>query len=332
MLSGCFKDESNYNNSININKEKMVVLDSNVSFAKKRGFSSINCNKEEDMVEINDESGFFENSNFKIKVFDGYTENDELKFKKEYKKINIPVNLKWFSSQTKIDTAVLNRDGCSSIIFNQFVDGLIEDKFHFAVVKNKGNLKFEKANSKIELDNKNISLKIIKIIKSLQGKNESLSQRLKMDWADFNGDGIDDFLIAWDIRGDLFYEIMITDYYDDGIYFKENKSGSVKDFLKYKSIKNLDTEDFNGDGLADIVVLKSGINSISFGFAINKKEYFEPQKTIKKEKEIKTDILASAKKFDSFDINNDDKAEVVLITEKDDVPVMIYWNFNVRKI
>lgn len=330
------KATAHYKAAPTASASQVVQMSGKVRYAKKRGFSDLNCDGSEDMLEINDKSGWFESSDFRINMYSG-EQDDVLVFSNSKKDVAIPTTMKWFSEMSKIDTAILDKSGCSSVIFSQYTSGWKNDKFDFSIAFNNGDLTFSKHANQLKLPNGNsLASAILMFVDAMGGydSEESIYDYLKLDWADFNGDGIDDFVMLWDDRNSLYYEILITDKVDrnEGLLFSEHITGGIDNYTWGRSISNVDTEDYNGDGLADIVIYRPRGKNVEASFALNDGNIgFTPYKDVVLNKPENLDFFASAKKYDTFDVNKDGQADFVYVTERDDAPIYVYWTLDFDK-
>lgn len=339
LTVGC-KDRSdyikNFENAPTASAPNVVNMSGKVRYAKKRGFSDLNCDGTEDMLEINDKSGWFESSDFRISMYSG-KQLKTLGFSDTKRDVAIPTTMKWFSEMSKIDTAMLDKSGCSSVVFSQYTSGWKSDKFDFSIALNNGDLTFSKHASQLRLPNgDSLEIAILTFIDAMGGYNgeESVYDYLKLDWADFNGDGIDDFVMLWDEYDVMSYEILITDKVDTnkGLLFKTHTSGEIRDYTRSRSISNVDTEDYNGDGYADIVIYRPHGKKVEVSFALGDGHgSFTPYKDVTLYKPNNLDYFASAQKYDTFDIDNDGLADFVYITEVNDKPIYVYWSLDFKE-
>lgn len=99
----------------------VVKLPASSGRAKKRGFGDFNCDGIEDMLEIKKTSVF--KRKYRVRIFLGDDANGILQFKNDFIHMDLPTHLAWYSSNTKIDIGDINGDGCTDVIFSQYVQG-----------------------------------------------------------------------------------------------------------------------------------------------------------------------------------------------------------------
>jgi hypothetical protein len=158
---------------------------------------------------------------------------------------------------------------------------------------------------------------------------------LMMDWADANGDGKDDFWLLWKYTNtfsadDLYVNVWLSDTPREAktkLIFGGEADAIVDGFTEDVKIGSIDTEDFNNDGLADIVVYKPHWgDGIRIGYAqnttTNNSFGFQPHKDWVGE-EIEMGAT-SFEKRDSLDINNDGCADYVHLGKNKGSPSMSY--------
>lgn len=159
------------------------------------------------------------------------------------------------------------------------------------------------------------------------GEGESLYDYLKMDWSDFNNDGSDDLVLCWDTGRDLAITVITSEVSNTNeVVFTGSYDFYLEGFTKSRSVRNVDTEDYDGDGFSDILMRhpKTFSNDVSVCVAINKSERFEMHKdvviTLKG-----ADLLSSFSKYDSFDANSDGKADLIYVGEVNDIASMLIF-------
>ena len=311
----------------------------------KRSFNDFDCDGISDMFGIKDTTGLFQTADYKGSFFKGYyDESGILQFDMHVKEVNIPFRVNW-GSGGKLDSADINSDNCADAIYTQFVDNN-SGKMYFKFAINDTKMKLNPIES--VFDNKDyyrsgygtLENYFIEFVHDMQEnyyydtEDSSVSSYLKMDWCDIDGNGSDDFIMMWDaynyddeaIDG---MEILVayssafceTEYSQ----FSSAKRYFIKDFLYNRNVREVDTEDFNGDGKCDIISYDRRSKYIDTSLARFDKvsDIFVPQKTQRLILPDNLDLFSDAKKVDTFDRNKDGKADINFFTEADDQQVLI---------
>lgn len=328
-LTGCFaKRHEVYKPQLNELKTMTTGSVENMQKlrnSEKRGFADFDCDGVEDMVQINDEKLF--GQDYKMDFFKGYYDNDELRFKTP-QKINLDIKSFW-GENVKLDSGDLNGDSCADIVFTTLEMNRSKIAFKMSVAMNQGNLNFTSENIKLNAPKNNDFSKYLSyLIRDISfNEDESIYDYIKMDWADFDGNGTDDFAIFLDDDSDLSFAVYYTEKTSD---IKPKIVGFddywIQKVMYGARIKDLDTGDLNGDSLSDIVIAfdKNG-QYINYAVVMNKNGKFIPHKDLKLYSPIKEDFIVKATKRDLFDNNGDGKDDFVWITEKDDKPLKVVW-------
>lgn len=339
MLFGCTKERSEEikkeEDTINFNNASIVRMPK-MSNSDKRGFSDLNCDGIQDMIEINDESDFFSfNNKYELTYFEGYINNKSVNYKTS-KKIPINIDLSIFREGLKIDTGDINGDKCDDIIFTSVISNMGDNtKLQTKVAFNLGDLNFVTNKNEIKMvsqDNNDFQYWFNQLVEDISySEDDSLNDYLKMDWADFDGNGTDDLVLFID-EGN--YDLSIAIFYTNEnnsyqISFSRLENFYLENFLYYSNVSRIDTGDVNGDGLNDIIIDNPIFgDKLKTGFAINKGDSFVINNEKTMEFGIKTDLFSKVSKRDMFDDNNDGKDDIVFITEKDDIPIKIVFTSN----
>lgn len=312
LITACGRDSKtdHFQQPISFQNAKLSNLPASTSYAEKRGFADFNADGITDMAEVEDTATF--GQKYTVKIFKGYFENGILHFSDKYEELDLPIKQKWFSSASKMDTGDVNGDGYADIIFTHYSSGYISDSLDiaFAMNKNGESFTFEKESVKFDLP---LTDTILRLIEAYEGSEESLYDYLKMDWADMDGNGSDDLLLVWDSNNDMDIDIIFTQK-GPSPTFTTLESAYLPAFLYDRSVRKIDTEDFNNDGLDDIIIFKAnnGGKKINLGVAINIGQgVFQAHKDYSFQG---TDMnVFDFEKFDSFDINNDGLADFIHI-------------------
>ena len=329
-LLGC-KDRSetvNYGeNLVDFSYGYVQKMPTTISNSEKRSQGDLDCDGIEDMFEINDTKLW--GQEYKVNFYKGYMEGDKRMFKSP-KVVNLGLKLNNFSSQVKLDSAYLDYDKCIDIVFV----GVSKNNIIMEVAMNQGDLKFTRDTAKMKVNPKVEFLGYFRdLIKEISlSEDETLSDYLKMDWADWDGNGTDDFLLFMKDGNSLHVGIFYTDS-SSGLIpeFSHFEEDWIQDFLFHVRIRTLDTGDLNGDGKSDITALYSqknskGIHTSKYVIAVQDKEgelVIQPDKILKANVDL--DFFKSVSKRDLTDENNDGKDDIIYITEEDNVPVRIIW-------
>lgn len=298
--------------------------------SEKRGFADITCDGIDDMIEINDEK--FIGQEYKLNVFEGYVEDGKIKYK-DKKIVDIDIELHTWSSQFKMDTADINGDGCADVVFSDISTSWKDVNIRLEAAMNLGDFRFSSRTTKLKMNNnQDFNYYFKELVKDVSlSEDESLSDYVKMDWADWDANGSDDFMIFVDDNHSLDLGIFLTEKsHSLNPTFVETENVWAKNFMHGINAYNIDVEDVTGDGHADVLVYvnykkKDGYYYERYAVAI----YDEGELSIEKDKILKVkaeiDFFTKAKKRDITDMTNDGKADIVYVTESDDKPVMLIW-------
>ncbi len=308
--------------------------------SEKRGFADFNGDGLEDMVQVNDEK--FWGQDYQMDVFFGENVNGRLAFASEPVRVNLPITFDWFSSAIKIDTADPNGDGYADIVFTQYNEKWGDDTLDIAIAVNNGDMTFtahDLSASAASNANDFQDFDVFMTVMMYQATGvfypyeESIYDVLKMDWADMDGNGTDDVILAWDNGYDLDVRI---------IYTQENPSNGIvglradmagrgqqayeqvymEGFTYGMYIRKFDTEDYNGDGIGDMVLYYDTRSTMKTRYILSGDGVYEAHK--RSESALPSvDRLAKAKKVDTMDVDFDGCADVVKITEQDNKAVML---------
>lgn len=334
LISGCKKrSEVLIVQENTVKFEQAVIYEMpHLRYSEKRGFADLNCDGVEDMLEINDESSFFESAEeYNINFFEGHIENGETLYKKS-KIIPIKIDLKWFVNAMKIDTADINGDGCADVVFTSVLSEYRKPtRLQIKVAFNMGDLTFITTEKNVKIntnDGHGFQYWFNELVKDIASdEDSSLSSYLKMDWADFDGNGTDD--LALFVKEDSSLDI--------GIFYTEKTSLLqptfshienfwVQNFLFGANVSGIDTGDINGDGLSDIIIEQySKGETLKTGFAMNRGENFVINRDLVSAFGTETDLFSKARKRDMLDNNGDGKDDIIYITERDDKPIKIVF-------
>jgi len=333
VASGCSRDSAmeNAQPALQFSKPHIVQLPSEATSALKRGFADFTGDGITDMIEINDEAFF--GQEWKGNIFPGNKGPDGvLGFTSPYT-VDLPIQAKWFSSQTKLDTGDINGDGFADVILTQYIEGFRRDTYHFSVGVNQDGKNFSFTGD-VFYEEKSIGESIISFIARMNvDSHEDIYDYFKMDWADMNGDGKDDLvLLVKQSSGvmsynDLYVETWLSES-DNQLRFGGGGSTVVPGILYALMMNQVDTEDFTGDGLADIVFYRDHIGrGIDIAFAHNQSTdgqlNFTAHKDFKGE-EPDFDSFTFFSKRDSFDANGDGRADYVHAGKIDGKPSIAY--------
>lgn len=334
MFLGCQSREDltkNYADEVKVSTSKTISLPKNVSYSKKRGFNDFNGDGIEDMIEINDEAWF--GQDFQVRIYEGYVNKEKnLAFSNKFIKVPLNIKVSWGVSNLKIDSADINGDGLSDIIFTEYKENWKTDDIKISVALNQGNYTFSSQLLEFTYytsEYSNFMLFFNSVLTAYDysyGEDESLYDYLKMDWGDVDGDGKDDLIMLWRSgRYDLDVEVLYTKFKDNSVSFYDESSNTIHNIMKNRNARNIDTADYDGDKHIDVVVYEKVRNGINISVALNKKGRFVPNKDVRLSLPRSLDIFSSAQKFDTFDVNMDEKSDFVYISEEDDKPVMVYF-------
>jgi hypothetical protein len=279
-----------------IGQAEFVATSDKVTNAWKRGFIDFDNDGVTDMVEILSGNGWF-NFNLKAKVFPGkfidVNGQKRLTFLDPIEITNLGLNAfsgtSWSESteETKIDTAELNADGFGDLVISRFLiqPGWTYEQvnlgFAFAV-NNQWNKTFTISNVRVGVERlQNFGLEynfFQKLMATLSGNSRellkdlvrrelnkseddtfSLVSHINMDWADFDGDGLDDFIMTIEpyssSDGHIFVWRNLTKKGDTYITISDGPIIKVvKGMFHSNSPSNLDWEQFNKERGADAVL------------------------------------------------------------------------------
>lgn len=327
LFSCTSRDEatSSYADAIRFGEPRVVPLPASTSYAEKRGFGDFNNDGIEDMLEIKDEKRFSFGQKYSVQIFYGqYDDNGILAFSDEPTKLNLPITMKWFSSATKMDVGDVNGDGYTDIIFTQYTERIGDDRVDIAFAINQAGEAFVTQTENILYKNGISLMQVIHLFVDAQGGyySETIYDYLKMDWGDVDGNGTDDLILGWDGVHDLYLEVIYTALGTREAQFVDMDEYEIVEFMRNRSIQELDVEDFNGDGRADIFVHFSGWSKNYLAVALNNGEGFTPHKDC-----VVVDVdleFFAFEKYDTFDVNRDGRADFVHLGEKNDQKVMAY--------
>jgi hypothetical protein len=310
----------------------------------KRGIDDYNCDGIEDMVAMSDQTSWFEKQDFKADFYEGYYKDGFLNFKPSINKINIPFRVEKWVDQFKLDSVNVNNDTCSDIVYTGFTDNYNgRFKLKFAINDDRQDIYSNERMIPLEthFNNKEYYKSgigqtenaFIEFIHEMQeevyydSEEDSIYSYLKQDWCDVNGDGADDFILLWDLKDNLSVLVAYSSQYGETGYsqFVDTERFFIKDFLDSRSIANIDTEDYDGNGTCDIISYKKTSNDLILNIATFKNNTLIPEKRQILKMPEGLDWHSDAEKFDTFDRNKDGKADLNFITEKNDKQVIVTW-------
>lgn len=315
QVTGCRSTATaNYGPAVVFNLPERVALPEGTSYAKKRGFADFDADGLEDMLEIRDEAIF--GQNFTVTVFPGERgENGVLRFSNTTIKMPLPIDLKWFSSETKIDTGDVNGDGYADVIFTQYVEKFGNDVMYVAFALNDHEKNFVPYRKRVTWSGGELGAKIWSWAeRHRRSSDDSLYDYLKMDWGDMNGDGSDDLVLAWDDWNDLDLAVLYTRVDESGqdVSIQNEGGDRINGFTTSRSIREFDIEDFNGDGKQDLFIHRSHLGGASFTttLALNQGDtHFQPRQD---HQTTDSDMsFVHFEKYDTFDVNLDGCADFV---------------------
>jgi len=311
---------------------KVVALPSEVENVTKRGFGDFNGDGIIDMLEV--DRNFWKGGKISVRVFYRYLDKKDnlTKFNPSPKKIALKFKLGWFSSATKIDIADVNGDGFADIVFSQYYRRFMKDRLHFGFALNQQGQYFTEEKIRLGYTERSFGEEmVIRINKAIEAyeldENEEMdrfSDLIKMDWADIDGNGSDDFVIIYTSRD---MEVIYTKKTAKGIVLgEEAKLGITEkgksDFLMWAGIKGTDWADVNGDGKADLLSYRFfGRENMYVGVALNQVKSLVPHHEIAL-KVFKHNRTFKIFKYDAFDANGDGKADFIKIAHQGNKPVM----------
>jgi hypothetical protein len=310
-------------NNVQFSKPVLVNLPESSSYAEKRKFIDINCDGIEDMLEVSDTVLW--GQEYQAIVFLGKKNKQGLlEFDNTSRyTFDIPMEKSWSSSLTKIDSADVNGDSCGDLVFTEYKEGLSEDSYVAKVAINQGDGKtFKFATDKMveKVSFEESILRIIAAFDDAYGGGESITDYFAIDWADVNNDGRDDLMLFWTDYSDLYISTLLSVEMTsplDSFSFQFGGDHKIINFMHSRTgsfnygAYNIDTEDFNGDGYADIIIHNDSSNNIELLPAL-----FDPQRQryiVQKGHYGKTTDLDffSFEKKDHLDVNFDGCADNV---------------------
>ena len=289
----------------------LIDLPHDATYAEKRGFGDATCDGITDMIEIEDTVIF--GQKYEVRIFTGYFEEGILHFKSNPKILPLPTSLSWFSSATKLDVGDVNGDGCADIIFTQYIEQWGRDKLNIGFALNNQGNEFVLQTSQIAYGENNtledIIVSILEIVAQAE-ITENVSDYLKMDWADMDGNGSDDLVLAWDRHNDLYVHVFFTEKTAHNVRFIGEREFFVKGFMTGRYIRYFDTEDYDCDGIMDVYIRHSPNETTAYlSIALNRGTHLEPHKDFLV-KDTDMDFFRF-EKHDTFDINGDHCADMV---------------------
>jgi hypothetical protein len=318
--SSVFKDAPN---DVQFSEPTLVDLPVSASYNEKRKFMDITCDGIEDMIEVWDDAII--GQEYKALVFPGKKSKDGLLIFDEETKytLTIPLDKSWSSDMIKIDSADVNGDGCGDFSFTEYDQGVTTDTYIAKLAINQGDGKaFVFASDQLK---EKVSLEetIERIINAMDSEHDGkaeLKNNFAIDWADANNDGRDDLHMFWRDAGDLYITVLYSMKTNNPLTqfsFEHGYDTSIPDFMtgmkglgNYKAYQ-LDIEDFNNDGHADIIIyIDSGENITLLPALLNsatQTSYTVQQAHIGKTTDFTW--LFSFEKIDHFDANFDGCAD-----------------------
>lgn len=319
-LLGCSRQEVTRNAppALGLGRVGEIALPDETWFATKRGFCDVNGDGLTDMLEINDRALF--GQNWLAQIFLGRRETDGLlHFTRPYTTA-FPLHADWIrSSLIKLDTADVNGDGFCDVVMTQYQEGLRHDQFHIIVGMNQGDGRRFRFVDDVRRGQMPASVQILRTIESAlddDGDSSDLAEWFKMDWADADGDGRDDLWLFW--RTDWLGRHLRVEIWPsttpkgamDAISLGSATQVSLPGFLTAMSVRDIDTEDMNGDGRADLVIYRPRIGTaLQVAYARNDGGSLVVHRDFDGH-EIEMDYWGFEKR-DTFDINLDGCADYV---------------------
>lgn len=299
--------------------------------SEKRGFADFTCDGVEDMIEINDEKFF--GQEYKINLFEGYLdENNQVQFKSK-RVVDLGIQLNNWSSQTKMDTADINGDGCADVVFSDISTSWRDVHVRLEVAMNLGDMRFSTRTTPVKMDKgAEFTYWFKELVKDISlSEDESLSDYVKMDWEDWDGNGSDDFMIFVDDNNSLDMAVFLTEKtYKLIPHFVAQENIWSQNFMFGLRANHIDVADVTGDGHADILVYKS--NTSKDGYYYERYAlavYNDGELSIERDKTLRVkadlDFFSKASKRDITDMTGDGKSDIVYVTESNDQPIMLVW-------
>ncbi|GIC77652.1 hypothetical protein FMO003_23460 [Moritella sp. F3] len=324
-LTGCKKRTEYFPNApedVTFSEPFVVELPAESSYAEKRKFIDINCDGIEDMLEVRDTKIW--SQEYEATVFlgeknkDGYlqfTSNGMYSFK-------LPMEKSWASTMTKIDSADVNGDGCGDLVFTEYKAGFSEDTYIAKIALNQGDGKtFKFATEQITetIPLEEVILRFIDLFDT--SSQEDLASYFTMDWSDANGDGRDDLHLFWKSNRDLYGSVLLSMDVEHALSefaFGNEREFILNNFLVSRNggtytVRRLDTEDFNGDGIGDLILHSNSGTRIDLSPALGKIDGDSLNYTVNKMSSgTGADLdFFSFEKIDTFDVNFDSCADYV---------------------
>ena len=344
---GCSSREDklgDLNQYITFTHPVVVQMSQEASGSEKRKFADFNGDGLEDMGEVTDEKLF--GQDYQLRVFPGYMNDDNLlTFGSNTFELKIPLKKRFASSATKIDSGEVNGDGYADIIFTRFVQKWGDDEYHAEIALNNADGTFTYATSSVrdistlsEDYKANEMVRLSLALSFLAQRNyamygyyssDSISSYLMLDWADANGDGKDDLYVFWRTSdSDLLTTVFPVEEISNGqIYFGRPSTSMLESFMHDRFMRHVDTEDYDGDGIADICIYEPDGDELELSLALgsfdNSQVRYQPQKDVRV-KDTDLDFWTTLEKYDSFDGDDDGRADVVHIGKLDGERVLSY--------
>jgi len=258
---------------------KIVTLPTKIKNSSDKLFADVDCDSIPDLIDFTDSNWVYEGS--QAQVYLG-TKNDSglLEFSENSSfKIDIPLGSSLVTPVELIKSADINGDGCDDFVTANYSHAT----FKLLVALNQGEgRKFIQA-SKFNKGASPLDENLLALVKTLADKNsianENITDLIRVDWADANGDGRDDLHIFSYASQSLDLAIL---YSGDlaksrtSFYLHRAKRTEVRAFLSYNRftylpIKTLQTTDLNGDRLSDLVLYIKVGNNLTLFAAYNVK-------------------------------------------------------------
>ena len=277
--------------------------------AEKRGFADFTGDGITDMIEIVDLAWF--GQEWVGRIFKGEKTADGLVTFLDPYQVALPITEEWFTSQTKFDTADINGDGYADVVIAQLDD----DKYTIQVGINQRDGKTFQLVKNITYDDQPLGSRVFQVVASLPiDDDHSINDFFKMDWADVDGDKKDDLFLMWESNSDnLSVEVWLSESSSDvanELRFGGKKSFQLNDLLHNLSIRELDTEDVNGDHRADFWLYDPSVgDGLRIVIATNEGNRYALHKDFVGE-ELDLDVIGFDK-MDSFDVNLDGCADYI---------------------